>query len=217
MCIIIRGHEKYKYHDLMEHLFRLRHQIFVEERKWSIPSYNGREIDQYDTDEAVYFINLASNGSIEGSVRMTPSLRSSLLADYFPHLVETGEAPRGPAIYEATRYFVRPMIPTRTALRAAKVRLLVPLFEWCLKEQLEQFQAVIDYGALGAFTELSPMTRVLGAPQPFAGGPSAPGGGHCIAARWPVSQAVIDDIKAYAKTGHRNEASHRQHELAPAH
>jgi acyl-homoserine lactone synthase len=195
--LILHGYERAKYAATFEQIFRLRHHVFIKGRKWSLPSKNGLEVDQYDTDEAVYFLVLNEDASVEGCVRATPTIHSSLLADYFPHLVENGAPPRDPAIYETTRFIIQPAQRTRAAMRAAKARLLAPLLEWCLEKRLTHFQTVIDASALASYVEITPHTRILGLAHPFGGGRNAPGGGECMALRWPVSEDVLEDVQAY--------------------
>jgi len=197
MVIVLNGSERRKHSDYFERLFRLRHQVFVKQRGWPLPSVNSFEIDQYDTEDAVYFLDLDAGGGIQGTVRMTPTVTSSLLADYFPHLIENGQAARSPHIYEATRYIVLPSHKTREALRSAKARLLTVLVEWCLSKRLSHLQAVVDSVALSSFVEITPRTIPLGLSHPYGGGRGTPGGGECLAFRWPISLDVLDDVRAY--------------------
>jgi acyl-homoserine lactone synthase len=197
MVCVLNGSERRKHPDYFERLSRLRHQVFVKQRGWPLPSVNSFEIDQYDTEDAVYFLDLDAGGGIQGTVRMTPTVTASLLADYFPHLVENGQAPRSPHIYEATRYIVLPSHKTREALRSAKARLLTALVEWCLSKRLSHLQAVIDSVALSSFVEITPRTIPLGLSHPYGGGRGTPGGGECLAFRWPISLDVLDDVRAY--------------------
>jgi acyl-homoserine lactone synthase len=202
--LIIYGYEQSKYASTFEKMFRLRYDTFIRGRKWSLPSKNGLEVDQYDTNEAVYFLTLNSDASVEGCVRATPTIHSSLLADYFPHLVENGAPPRDQAIYETTRFIIQPAQRTRVAMREAKARLLAPLLEWCLEQRLTHFQTVIDASALSSYVEITPHTRILGLAHPFGGGRGAPGGGECMALRWPVTEDVLDDVNAYGGFDHRH-------------
>ena len=201
MVIVLNGSERRKHRDQFERLFRLRYRVFVKQRGWSLPAVNDREIDQYDDDDAFYFLDLDDDDNIQGHVRMTPTVKSSLLADYFPHLVENGQAPRSPRIYEATRYIVLPAQKTREALRLAKGRLLTALLEWCLDKRLSHLQTVIDAGTLSSFVEITPQTTPLGLSHPYGGGRGTPGGGDCMAFRWPISLLVLGDIHAYAGMG----------------
>jgi N-acyl-L-homoserine lactone synthetase len=201
MVIVLNGSERRKQPDYFDQLFRLRYQVFVKQRGWPLPAVNRCEIDQYDDADAVYFLDLDADDRIQGTVRMTPTVKSSLLADCFPHLVENGQPPRSTHVYEATRYIVLPAQKTRDALRAAKGRLLTALLEWCLDRRLSHLQAVVDAAALSSFIEITPRTIPLGLPHPYGGGRGAPGGGECVAFRWPISVQVLDDIRAYSGVG----------------
>jgi acyl-homoserine lactone synthase len=178
MVKVLSGAQRAQYPGYFEQLFRLRHRVFVLGRGWSLPCMQDKEMDQYDIDEAVYFFDINNDGVIEGSVRMTPSDKYSLLADYFPHLVENGQSPRSRDIYEATRYIVLPTQKTRDANRTAKTRLLIGVMEWCLSKKLTHLQTVIDSGTLSSFVEITPRTMPLGLSHPYGGGKSAPGGGE---------------------------------------
>jgi acyl-homoserine lactone synthase len=197
MVIVLNGSERRKRPDYFDRLFRLRYQIFVKQRGWPLPAANSHEIDQYDDGDAVYFLDLDDEDRIQGTVRMTPTVKSSLLADFFPHLVENGQSPRSPHVYEATRYIVLPGRKTREALRLAKGRLLTTLLEWCLDKRLSHLQAVVDAGALSSFVEITPQTMPLGLTHPYGGGRGTPGGGDCVAFRWPISLQVLADVRTY--------------------
>jgi acyl-homoserine lactone synthase len=197
MVIVLKGSERAQYRDYFDQHFRLRHEIFIKRRGWSLPSANGYEIDQYDTDDAVYFLDLNEDDVIEGSIRITPTETSSLLADYFPHLVENGHPPRSPHIYECTRYIVMPVRKTRDGNRTAKARVISAMLEWCLQNKLTFLQTVIETSALSSYIELTPFTVPLGLSHPYGGGRDTPGGGECMAIRWPVTLQVLEDVRAY--------------------
>lgn len=197
MVIALSGRTGHLHSDHIEQMFRLRHEVFVKNRGWSLPSCNGREIDQYDNEKAIYFLDIGDDDRIYGAVRMTPTETSSLLADYFPHLVENGQSPRGPDIYECTRYIVLPPRKSRADNRRAKARLLGAMVEWSLEHGLSYVQTVIDTAALPTFLEMTPRTIPLGLSHPYGGGRATPGGGECMAIRWPITIDVLNDIRAY--------------------
>lgn len=197
MIITLRGSDRKDKSDVFEQLFRLRHDIFIKGRGWSLPCGNGRETDRSDVDEAVYFVDLNNDGVIESSVRATPTEKYSLLADYFPHLIENGMPARAPDVYECTRYIVMPSHKSRETNRTAKARLLIALFQWAIAQKLAYLQTVIDAGTLSSFVEMSPKTIPLGLAHPYGGGRGAPGGGECLAIRWPVCPEVIDDVREF--------------------
>jgi acyl-homoserine lactone synthase len=194
MILCLRGNERTAHSRLFDQLFRLRHDIFIKGRGWSLPCGEGRETDQYDVEEAVYFLDVNDEGLIEGSVRATPTMKYSLLADYFPHLIENGMPARAPDVYECTRYIVMPSRKSRESIRTGKARLLVALARWALEQKLTYLQTVIDAATLGSFVEMAPKTIPLGLSHPYGGGRGVPGGGECIGIRWPVGQELISDI-----------------------
>jgi acyl-homoserine lactone synthase len=201
MVIVLKGSERAQYPEYFNQHFRLRHEIFVKRRGWSLPSANGFEIDQYDNEHALYFLDLNEDDVIEGSIRLTPTEKSSLLADYFPHLVENGTPPRSPSIYECTRYIVMPVNKSRDGNRAAKSRVIGAMLEWSLRNKVTFLQTVIETSTLSSYLELTPQTIPLGLSHPYGGGRDTPGGGECMAIRWPVTLQVIEDIRAYGGLG----------------
>jgi len=206
MYKIIYGYERDKYFSLFETMFRLRYQVFVHDRQYSLASRNGLEVDEYDNEDAVYFLSFDEDQRIEACVRLTPSARSSLLADHFPHLNETPSASRSEKIYEATRYIVQPHVKSHEAIREARARLLIPLVEWCYEKRLSHLQAVVDFGVLGSFVEMTLKTQPLGMPHPYGGGRGTPGGGDCIAFRWPINEDVLGDLYDYGRAGNSLQA-----------
>jgi acyl-homoserine lactone synthase len=197
MVIVLKGSERRANARNFGKLFRLRHQVFIRGRGWSLPSTNGQEIDQYDDDEAIYFLDLGEDEEIQGSIRITPTNKSSLLADYFPHLVENGKPPRSADVYECTRYIVLPGQKSREGNRAAKSRIICAMLEWSLDQRLSFLQTVIDTATLASYLELTPQTIPLGLSHPYGGGRRTPGGGECMAIRWPVTSQVLKDVRAY--------------------
>jgi len=80
---VIRRDNRHLYRDVLENYFRIRHQIYVVERKWmDLDRPDKREIDQFDTDEAVYLIGLEGR-SIVAAMRLVPTTAPTLLSELF--------------------------------------------------------------------------------------------------------------------------------------
>jgi acyl-homoserine lactone synthase len=198
MIFVLEGSQRRQLRYYFDRMFKLRHQIFIEELGWNLPKVRGgHEIDEYDVDDAVYLLEITEDDILQGTVRLTPSMSCSLVADYFPHLVECGVSARSPLVYEATRYIFLPVSKNAQENRIAKARLLAGMVEWCLAKKLSHIQCVVDMKALPSWVELVPQTMPLGLPHPYGGGRDAPGGGDCIAFRWPATWEVIDGIRNY--------------------
>ncbi len=205
MVIVLNGTDRRRWPDYFDQHFRLRYDVFVKRRGWALPCIGGREIDQYDTDQAVYFLDLNDDDVVRGSIRIAPSETCSLLADYFPHLVETGDALRAPDIYECTRYIVMPDHKSWRENRVAKARIIGAMLEWSLGRKLSFLQTVIETATLPSYLELTPQTIPLGLSHPYGGGRRTPGGGECMAIRWPVTLQVLEDVRAYGGLDRRTE------------
>lgn len=197
MVFVFYGHQRQQTASVFDALFRLRHETFVVGRGWSLPSRQGREVDQYDTDDAVYFVDFDGNGDIIAHVRLTPTVGSSLTADYFPHLVENGANLRGDDIYEATRFIVRPPQADKGRYRALKAKLIAATVSWSMAHGVNHLQTVIDAGTLGAYVEMSTSVTPLGLAHPFGGGKGTPGGGTCLVFRLPVTRELLEDLRSY--------------------
>jgi acyl-homoserine lactone synthase len=198
MIFVLEGSQRRQLHYYFEQMFKLRHQVFIKDLGWNLPKTRADlEIDEYDVDEAVYLLDITDNDALQGTVRLTPSISCSLVADYFPHLVECGLPARSPLVYEATRYIFLPLSRTAQENRVAKARLLAAMVEWCSTKKLTHIQCVVDMRAFPAWVELVPQTMPLGLPHPYGGGRTAPGGGDCIAFRWPATREVVEGIRSY--------------------
>lgn len=168
MIHVITKANRAPYERQLEAMFRLRHEIYVESRGWeALRRPDGREIDDYDTDETVYFLRLNDRGDILGGLRLAPTDRPHLLQDVFPHLC-TGDIPCGPDIYEFTRYFVTP------GYESAKVeitgQLLSAMFEFAMTRGLTAISLTCDTFFLSRILELGWEVRHLGLPRAYREG-----------------------------------------------
>ncbi|MCB1442457.1 MAG: hypothetical protein KDJ72_05480 [Methyloceanibacter sp.] len=197
MVQVFEGKDRKRHGGLFEKIFRARYETFVVNRCWSLPARNGLEIDQYDTDQAVYFVDFDEGGHLQGAVRLTPTVSASLTADYYPHLSDGGTALRDPFVYEGTRYIAAPKEKTPANNRVVKARILGAMTEWAWTFGIRHIQTVIDAPLLRSFQKVNSQTFALGAAHPYGGGKGVPGGGTCLAIRLPVTERAIGEIRSY--------------------
>ncbi len=96
-------------HALME-MHLQRKQVFIDELGWPLQADAGVEIDEYDSEEAIYLIEAQSpRAPVTGSARLLRTDRPHLLGDRFSHLCASAP-PAGPDIWEATRFCPAPML-----------------------------------------------------------------------------------------------------------
>lgn len=104
---VIRRENRQLYAGLLDDYFRIRHDIYVGERKWTdLARPDGREIDQFDTDDTVYLLAL-DHGAIVAGMRMVPTQAPTLLSELFPQLAANQPIHRSD-VYELSRIFVVP-------------------------------------------------------------------------------------------------------------
>lgn len=106
MITVISGTEKARWLPILDSMFELRHEVFVKRLGWPLDSREGREIDQFDHDDAHYLVLPNAAGEVVASCRMTPTTRPNLLTDVFPYLVEKPPVPASPDIWEVSRVAV---------------------------------------------------------------------------------------------------------------
>lgn len=113
-----------KHGELFVDFMRARHEIFIQGKGWDLPQTEGLEFDQYDTAQARW-IAVHSYGEILAGIRLLPTtskvglhsymLRDAQLGllDSLPRDILFFDAPVSPMIWEATRLFIRPDVPTK--------------------------------------------------------------------------------------------------------
>lgn len=128
----------------LEDMFRLRHQVFVEDMGWHLPmARDGMEIDQFDTHRTVYLVCRGDDGSIDGSMRLIPSTLPHLLGDVFPTLCR-GTVPRGPAIFESSRSCVSRRVRANDKRGTVWGALTCGMIEYAMMRELDFITAVME-------------------------------------------------------------------------
>jgi len=158
---VITHANRHLYSGALEEYFRLRHQIYVEERRWmDIARPDGREIDQFDTPDTVYL--MAMEGSrVVGSHRLVPTDKPTLMSDLFPQLALRGLV-RSPDVYELSRVFVvRDRRGDQVQPRVESI-IMAGTMEFALIEGLSQFTIVMETWWVPRFQELGWNPRPLG-------------------------------------------------------
>jgi N-acyl-L-homoserine lactone synthetase len=81
MIFVLEGSQRRQLRYYFDRMFKLRHQIFIQELGWNLPKAHGDyEIDEYDVDETVYLLEITEEDVLQGTVRLTPSMSCSLVA-----------------------------------------------------------------------------------------------------------------------------------------
>jgi acyl-homoserine lactone synthase len=89
--------------ELMEKVWRFRHMQFVERLGWrELSCTDGREIDRFDTDDAIHLVS-EKDDKVVGYTRLLRTSGPHLLSDVYPHIMQGNPWPRERTVYEWTR------------------------------------------------------------------------------------------------------------------
>lgn len=160
MIHVISSLNRHQYLDIIESHFRIRHDIFVDERGWeALRKSDGREIDKYDNDETVYLLALDGQ-RVVGGHRLYPTVMNSMMGDVFPHLASVRGVPCSPVIWEWSRYFVAK--DRRDG--DLNLRLMAAVQEFCLDQGIEHVSAIMETWWLPRFQQAGFSVSPLGLP-----------------------------------------------------
>jgi acyl-homoserine lactone synthase len=187
---VITHTNKSDYSSELDQLFRIRHRIYVEEKKWRNPSNDGREIDQFDTDHAVYMVGMRDGRIIAGS-RFIPTTRPHLLSEVFPHLCTLNGVVRDPAVFEWTRGFIVPEFREAAGL-LIKAQFCTAVMEYCLSESINQIGGIQEVYWLPLWKRFGWIVHVVGEPSEIAGD-------ICVPAYFDVSEDALNGVRRRAK------------------
>jgi acyl-homoserine lactone synthase len=160
---VISRDNRHLYSGILEDYFRLRHQIYVVERKWmALDRPDKREIDQFDTDETVYLLGLEGRSIIAG-MRLVPTMMPTLLSDLFPKLSIDGPVRRAD-VYELSRIFVIPSRRGEHAGPRVEAVIRAATMEYGLSIGLSAFTIVLETWWLPRLLDQGWIARPLGLP-----------------------------------------------------
>lgn len=93
---------------------------------------DGLDVDQYDALSPTYLL-VVDQQSVVGCVRLLPTTGCNMLANTFPVLLDSRDAPNSPTIWKSSRFFVDTRTsesPTTNSLRSATFLLFAAMIEW---------------------------------------------------------------------------------------
>jgi acyl-homoserine lactone synthase len=160
MIHIISAVNRHLYEDILEEHFRIRHDIFVEERRWeTLRKPDKREVDSFDNEDTIYLLALEGRRVIGGH-RLYPTTKPSMMSEIFPHLADVRGYPSDPLIWEWSRYFI---VRDRRDGNL-NLQLMAAVQEFCLAEGIEKISAIMETWWLPRFQEAGFVVAPLGLP-----------------------------------------------------
>lgn len=143
--VIIEGASE-EYARYMPDVYRLRHQVFCDDKGWVSSNQQQQEIDDYDYIPPVYFVYVNDEDVVEGCCRILPTTGPNMLKDIFPELLGSKPMPQATAIWEISRFAVDTdgMKKSQAVVSHVTSELLIALFTYALERKLQKIVAVTD-------------------------------------------------------------------------
>ncbi|MGB0906592.1 MAG: acyl-homoserine-lactone synthase [Maricaulaceae bacterium] len=165
MVEIVNGLNHHLYTERLQELYAFRHRVACGEMGWKLPdAKNGLDIDQFDTEDAIHFIDSNSKGEIIACARLVPTTGPNMLRDVFPEFCDGDEPPCSPHTYEYTRYLVTKEGTSQEEFIRARARILVAIHEFCLANDIRKL-SLLTYQKHYALAAFLFRTRPLGQAQ----------------------------------------------------
>ena len=167
MVDVVTSLNRMYYEKALENMFTMRHHVAINELGWTIPGQGtGKDKDQFDTDDTIYFLEFDETGRVIGTARLNPTTRPHLLTDIFPELCDLQSPPVGDDIFEYSRFMVlRKGVPKDVHLRT-RVRITLAIIEYCVSAGINKISWVTYKQKYPIAVDMW-NTRPLGLPRHF--------------------------------------------------
>lgn len=135
------------FNDELQQMYRLRYRVFKKRLAWEVEAKSGLETDWFDDLKPYYLLLRGSSGSVNGCVRFLPSTGPTMLGEMFPYLVEQGDVPTAPDIWESSRFALDlPSSEMKTVggIAIGTYELFAGMIEFGLSLQLNRIVTVTD-------------------------------------------------------------------------
>jgi len=164
MIDVIRAEDRRLRLEMLEEMHRQRRRVFVDRLGWTLSVVGDKEIDAYDGPEAIYLLCIDA-GRLTSSARLLPTTGPHLMSELFPALCAAG-VPRGPGVWEISRFCVNPDVSGRNANRAQLFQIIAAVLEMGLVSGIDTATFIAGKALLPLALCAGWQTRLLGPSVP---------------------------------------------------
>jgi len=177
MIHVINKINRHLYLSVLEEMFQLRHEIFVDGRGWKkLAKPDGFEIDQFDNENTTYFLKLDPDMHIIGGVRLCPTTAQTQLNTIFKDTCVFEQQPVGIEHYEWSRYFIADPIYRSATGKPVLYELYTGVLDYALSVGIKTLSGFIETGTYTRATGLPWDMRQLGVVAEYGGTDGEPVG-----------------------------------------
>lgn len=153
------------YHEQLEQYFRLRHRLYVDGYGWEdLRRPDGREIDDFDTPNAIYLL-VIENGICTGGSRLISTVYPTLISKRYAHLCERG-VPQSASKVDWTRFCVAPEKREGSGISLQAAALYCSVMEYALMQAQAEIVFVAYTYWMNRFTSVGWRVNPLGLTEP---------------------------------------------------
>lgn len=177
MIHIINKYNSQLYEEVLDDMFRLRHEIFVEQKGWEkLRKADGRDLDEFDTDNATYILKLSPNRQILGGMRLYPTTGPTQLNSLFSEACVLAPQPSGPNDYEWSRYFIADAHYRSAQGKPVHMELYAGILEFAVAKGISSLSGYIEVGTFIRSRRMPWDMIQLGIPTEYGGNLGEPKG-----------------------------------------
>jgi acyl homoserine lactone synthase len=176
-------------------MHQLRYRVFKERLKWDVQVSGDLEADEFDALHPVYLVQTAADGSVQGSVRLLPSVGPTMLRDVFPVLLWGQSPPSSSSIWESSRFALDLSADAEkgpNGIARATYELFAGMIEFGLAQRLSDIVTVTD-------VRMERVLRRAGWPLRRIGEPREIGNTTAIAGYLEISVAALTRLREAAR------------------
>jgi len=167
MLLVVETHNRADYPALIDAMHILRARVFRDRLQWDVNVVDGREIDQFDSEDPLYLLSVNDKTQrLEGCVRLLPTTGPNMLRDVFSVLLPEGGEIESPIIWESSRFCIDPDLPSsgNGRINRTTTELLCGLVEVGLKAGLSHIVSVYDARMARIFRSANCPAETIGTP-----------------------------------------------------
>lgn len=165
MIKFVTAKNRAQHKDLLDQMHRDRKRVFVDWLKWDIPVTGDMEIDQYDTDDAIYLISAdPATGEHIASLRLLPCSVPTLMAEHFADMVQN-PIPADDSAWEMTRLCANPQIKDKLVQWTGRKDITVAAIEFALMRDIRQLIFVTHASWVPTLLSVGWDIELLGLPR----------------------------------------------------
>jgi acyl homoserine lactone synthase len=126
-------------------MHRIRKTVFKDRLGWDVTVSGELEFDEYDALGPSYLLSIDRYGTLNGCVRLLPTIGPNMLRDIFPSFVTKAAVPRSERVWEASRFAVSGKTTAAEAgLSQTTYDLLIGVLKFGLSNGISTIACVVD-------------------------------------------------------------------------